>query len=304
MAFSASHSLRQRLLFGEISKDGFSIQSFQRSPAPREELAWNPEADSVVLIFNTAAQLELRREIHSTLFPTDSHGLLRMLKDPWRMIFAAGHTHRLLTLHFSVDWLRLQLNLPGKNAAKTIWTRLGGFSSGVSDIRPMSVYDHQLIAQLTDPPVSEQGRTLWYQARMMEMVSHFFFMGKSPEAPFCVRQKRVAGDRVERVKEVLLENMADPPDLAELGRRVGCSPYYLSRTFSRATGMTIQKYLQRLRMEEAARLLRSGRCNVTEAAMEVGYNSLSHFSKVFCEAMGCCPCLYRGNLSSSRGEES
>ncbi|PYJ87575.1 MAG: AraC family transcriptional regulator, partial [Verrucomicrobia bacterium] len=46
------------------------------------------------------------------------------------------------------------------------------------------------------------------------------------------------------------------------------------------------------RMERAAELLRSGRYNVTEAATEVGYASLSHFSKAFCETIGCCPVLY------------
>jgi AraC-like DNA-binding protein len=38
--------------------------------------------------------------------------------------------------------------------------------------------------------------------------------------------------------------------------------------------------------------LRTGRYNVTEAATEVGYLSLSHFSKAFCETIGCCPVLY------------
>jgi AraC-like DNA-binding protein len=31
---------------------------------------------------------------------------------------------------------------------------------------------------------------------------------------------------------------------------------------------------------------------VTEAAMEVGYSSLSHFSKAFCTTIGCCPALF------------
>jgi AraC-like DNA-binding protein len=50
--------------------------------------------------------------------------------------------------------------------------------------------------------------------------------------------------------------------------------------------------LRKVRMERAAELLRSGKFNVTEAALEVGYNSLSHFSKAFCDTFGCCPCFY------------
>ena len=56
--------------------------------------------------------------------------------------------------------------------------------------------------------------------------------------------------------------------------------------------MTIPQFLRRVRMERAAELLRAGRHNVTEAAFAVGYSSLGHFSKSFCEVMGCCPTLY------------
>jgi AraC-like DNA-binding protein len=45
-------------------------------------------------------------------------------------------------------------------------------------------------------------------------------------------------------------------------------------------------------MERAGELLLTGRYNVTEVAIEVGYNSLSHFSRAFCQTMGVCPALY------------
>ena len=86
--------------------------------------------------------------------------------------------------------------------------------------------------------------------------------------------------------------MENPPTLEMLAATLGCGSFHLSRTFSQHTGHTIPQYLRRVRLERAARLLREGRCNVTEAAMKVGYNSLSHFSKAFWEQFGCCPGLY------------
>ena len=97
---------------------------------------------------------------------------------------------------------------------------------------------------------------------------------------------------IARVKELLARDLANPPTLEMIGQEVGCSPVYLSRIFSREVGLTIPQYLRNLRMERAAELLRTGRYNVTEAATEVGYSSLSHFSKAFCETIGCCPVLY------------
>ena len=57
-------------------------------------------------------------------------------------------------------------------------------------------------------------------------------------------------------------------------------------------GKTISQYLRQLRMEKAAELLRAGKLNVTQVAMEVGYASSSHFSTAFHETFGCCPGLY------------
>ena len=97
---------------------------------------------------------------------------------------------------------------------------------------------------------------------------------------------------LKELKEILTRDLANPPTLEMLGQEVGCSPFYLSRIFSREVGQTIPQYLRNVRMERAAELLRTGRYNVTEAATEVGYSSLSHFSKAFCETIGCCPVLY------------
>jgi AraC-like DNA-binding protein len=97
---------------------------------------------------------------------------------------------------------------------------------------------------------------------------------------------------VEKVIALLREKLSEPPTLEEIGRVTGCSPFHLSRTFSAATGMTIPQYTRQLRLERAAELLKSGKFNVTEAALEVGYSSLSHFSQTFHEAFGCCPGLY------------
>src|SRR5208283_3820841 len=101
-----------------------------------------------------------------------------------------------------------------------------------------------------------------------------------------------SAERVEKVIAVLREKLAEPPTLEEIGRTVGCSQFHLSRTFSITTGMTIPQYTRQLRMERAAELLKTGKFNVTEAALEVGYSSMSHFSQAFHETFGCCPGLY------------
>jgi AraC-like DNA-binding protein len=131
----------------------------------------------------------------------------------------------------------------------------------------------------------------------------FFFERPGQDELFCDRQKRAARARVDKVIALLRGALAEPPSLEELGRKVGCSPFYLSRTFSAEMKTTIPQYLRKLRMERAAELLKSGKYNVTEAALEVGYSSLSHFSQAFCQSMGCCPALYPPSRDRAAGDQ-
>ena len=162
----------------------------------------------------------------------------------------------------------------------------------VSSIVRLGAAQQQLIATLRQPPVYASAQPLWYQCKALELAVTFLLQPPPEKEMFCTRQQRVAQERVEQVILLLKQNLAEPPTLEELGKKIGCSHFYLSRIFSTQTGHTITQHLRQLRMERAAELLKSGEYNVTEAALEVGYNSLSHFSAAFHETFGCCPGLY------------
>src|SRR5205814_8397583 len=101
-------------------------------------------------------------------------------------------------------------------------------------------------------------------------MAHFLFEPKDPEF-FCMRQQRVARDRVERTKELLARDLANPPTLEMLGEAVGCSPLYVSRIFTSETSLTIQQYLRNMHMERAIKLFVRRRHTVTEPAIVVLY---------------------------------
>jgi AraC-like DNA-binding protein len=205
----------------------------------------------------------------------------------------AREHHQFVTLEFSRTHLQRQLEHCEEDldAHRRAAVFSGKDETIVSMPQPITPDQRNVVGSLLIPPVPKAAQALWYQSKALELMAHFLFAPKDPEF-FCMRQKRVARERVERAKELLARNLAKPPNLEALGQAVGCSPFYLSRIFSREVGLTIPQYLRNLRMERAAELLRTGRYNVTEAATEVGYSSLSHFSKAFCETIGCCPVLY------------
>ncbi len=222
-----------------------------------------------------------------------SSGYYSLCDEPLPASRCAQQRHQFVTLQFSRSHLRKHLAESEADLDPQVRRAVFGdkATSVVSTPRAMTNEQRAIVGSLLDPPVPQPAQALWYKGKALELIAHFLFAPKETEL-FCMRQKRVARDRVERTKELLARDLADPPTLEALGQEVGCSPFHLSRIFSREVGLTIPQFLRNQRMERAAELLRSGRYNVTEAATEVGYASLSHFSKAFCETIGCCPVLY------------
>ncbi|HEV2393262.1 MAG TPA: AraC family transcriptional regulator [Verrucomicrobiae bacterium] len=211
----------------------------------------------------------------------------------------ANQRHRFITIEFSPRFLREHLASCDGALHPLVEGLVRGDQPGThfGDICRLTAAQEQRITHLLNPPVLQGGRWLWYQGKVLEIMAEFFFERRGDDELLCDRQKRLARERVERVMTLLRQHLVEPLSLGEVGRQVGCSPFHLSRTFSTETGTTIPQYLRRLRMERAAELLQSGKYNVTEAALEVGYSSLSHFSQSFCHVMGRCPGLYPLRIS-------
>lgn len=81
----------------------------------------------------------------------------------------------------------------------------------------------------------------------------------------------------------------------------GVSESKLKLLFREALSMTWVKYLQGYRIHRAAALLNEGGHNLTEAAMTVGFDSLSHFNVTFRSFMGVSPKDY-GRVKGHRGD--
>ena len=220
----------------------------------------------------------------------------------WR---AAGQRHQFLTAEFSLDFL--QRSLPrGLGAVRPFVQRVLDAKKPVTAVDTPQLLTPRLrllTAALRSPPVAGAARTMWFTAKVYELAAELFFDHTAEEALFCTRQTHVAQERVEKAAALVRANLAEPLTLEELGQRVGCSPFYLSRTFTVQMGMTISQFLRQVRLERAAELLRSGKFNVTQAALEVGYSSVGHFSSAFHETFGCCPGLYPLQMPSQQADK-
>ena len=201
--------------------------------------------------------------------------------------------HQFITVELSPEFLRRHLSSDDAELQKPLQRILDG-KSGAYVSKPIRLTsEHQLlVGSLRHPPVYAGAQRLWYRAKALEVASVLFYRPAEGNELFCQRQKLLNQERVQKVIAMLRENVSETPTLEAIGKRVGCSHFHLSRIFSQETGQSIFQHLRRLRMEQAAALLREGRMNVTQVSLEVGYSSPSHFSMAFHETYGCCPGLY------------
>lgn len=85
-------------------------------------------------------------------------------------------------------------------------------------------------------------------------------------------------ERIEAVLQLLHDNIAQPPRIAELGRRVGLSAFTLMRRFKRELGVRIGEYVLWRRMMIALTMV-DGRSTVAEIAQRTGFYDQAHLTR-------------------------
>jgi AraC-like DNA-binding protein len=199
--------------------------------------------------------------------------------------------HFLELVVISRDWLTRRLGPCPANLHPGLakWMHSGG---PVGFCGLMGVWERELCDALERAgPHAGPGRLL-AEARVLEWSAARLFRSVPETAN--AELPAAPGSPVARALQYLASHLDQPLDLAALAREVGASPHHLSRKVSAETGLTLQRHLRRFRIEHACETLDAKRMNVTEVALEVGYQSLSHFAKAFREETGRTPSEWLG----------
>ena len=88
---------------------------------------------------------------------------------------------------------------------------------------------------------------------------------------------------------LMLENLEHPLPMEDLAASAGYSRRQIERTFKASLGMTPASYYRKLRLDHARALLATTDMSLTEISTACGFESVSHFSKVFKSQFGCVP---------------
>ncbi len=105
---------------------------------------------------------------------------------------------------------------------------------------------------------------------------------------------------ITRAKEYIQEHQTENLRLGHVAKACNTSTFYFCKMFKKVTGINFTDYLSRVRIEKSKNLLLNPNLRVSEIAFEVGFQSLTHFNRVFKKILGQSPTEYRAQLLGTR----
>ncbi|MEP2935461.1 MAG: AraC family transcriptional regulator [Gilvibacter sp.] len=133
--------------------------------------------------------------------------------------------------------------------------------------------------------IQYEGKTkmMFFRSQITALLSHFFGQLARLETKSINVPER---EKLNQAKDILLENLDNPPSLNEISKQIGLNTFKLKKEFKAFFGVPVFKYLQNERLNLAHKLIRTQEATVQEAAWHVGYDSLSSFSNAFEKKFG------------------
>lgn len=157
-----------------------------------------------------------------------------------------------------------------------------------------------ILSQMMNYNLHPSIKELYIKGKVYELISLYF--NKSDDAdieqcPFLVDEDNVR--RIKKAKEIMISRMAEPPTLTELSEEIGLSLKKLKEGFKQIYGDSVFSFLFDYKMDYARKMLETGRHNVNEVGLKVGYSTASHFISAFKKKYGTTPKKYLMALANA-----
>lgn len=136
-------------------------------------------------------------------------------------------------------------------------------------------------------------KDIYIKGKAYETLS--FYFGKTTDngaqsCPFLDDEDNV--DKIKNAKQIIINNMAEPPSMQELADEIGLSLTKLKEGFKHIYGESVFNFLLDYKLEFARKQLLSKKYNVSEISLQIGYSTASHFISAFKKKYGTTPKQY------------
>lgn len=156
----------------------------------------------------------------------------------------------------------------------------------------MGVETYQILKNIAAINMNDDMGRFLVRTKAQELLYHLFHKLSKREDALQKTLNNVDAERLFAVRDTMLSDLSSPPLIPTLASTVGMSETKLKTLFKQTFGDTIYNYYQKLRMEEAAFLLKQAGYSVSEVGYQLGFTNLSHFSRLFHRYYGSTPKKY------------
>ena len=136
--------------------------------------------------------------------------------------------------------------------------------------------------------LSDAKLRLVFLSLVIELCSNHI-LGKQQSAAISAVSQKYVKEAMEYIKS----NYTEKITLDGIAKIIGINKSYFAREFKKYAGQTVHTYINNLRCTKADRCLADG-MSVTETAMEVGFGTLSYFTRTYRKIRGVSPSEGRG----------
>lgn len=151
-------------------------------------------------------------------------------------------------------------------------------------------------AQLRKSYFSTQAMSRKHYRSILELLTIFAGHLSLNADQLILRNDNSEAPEIQRAREFIKDHLTEPLDLKLVAESANLSSCYFCKKFKESTGLTFTAYVARTRVEAAKEMLLNPQVRVSEVAFEVGFQSLTHFNRVFKEIAGLSPTQFRDQL--------
>lgn len=111
-----------------------------------------------------------------------------------------------------------------------------------------------------------------------------------------IQRENAEPPAITKARAYIEEHQTEDLSLRQVAKAVNMSSFYFCKTFRKSAGISFTNYVTRVRIEKSKNLLLNPNLRVNEIAYDVGFQSLTHFNRVFKKIINQSPTAYRAQF--------
>jgi len=279
-----------QILFDETGS--FKVFHFNNLGQKNEAISFKLKNNFIQLYFSLKSENRIAFNFeHCAISLAEHNSSMVYFKDNKLNVFCdLPPQGELLTILIPIDYFHSLFSIDGN-----FLFNFGNFNFGkpIMENKETGPSIKIILNQMVNTNAKNHLRSIYLKGKIYELLSIYFnesIDSSEENCPFIANEETII--KIKNAKQIILDEMNNPPSLQELATRVGLNIKKLKNDFKEFYGAPVFSFLLNYKMELAKTLLLEQQLNVNEIGSQLGYSTSSHFIAAFKRKYGITPKQY------------